>query len=239
LTGWLVATALAAAPGGWRLDAGVPVQMVSVRQAVVTAPGGAGVVQTTARAQLVRGSWGVDLQLPVLVHAWAPAMHDTGLGQLRLGVRHWTGTRAHPFALGGEIAVPVPRTLRVSAWGSIGRETLPAAEAVVFFETALSPSAPWTLRASIGWYSGPWAADRGPLLVAEAAAAKVIPVNGAISAVVEAEALVDPTPFSVRALMRVDPGRRSSLDLGVQAPIAAYAEGTATVQIVAQARGFL
>jgi hypothetical protein len=243
MIGLLTGAALAASPGGFRLEPGVPVHMVQVRQVVAVTPAHSAVAQTVLRGQIALGRVGLDVQVPY-VHAWSPSgWSDDGLGQLRLGVRRWSVDRRRPLAFGVEIALPAaPRAFRVSAWGSAARETIPAAEGLVFIETAGAPDAPFVFRAAVGWFAGPFY-DHGyvgfsPLL--DVGAVKVVPVVGPLSVVGEAELLTDQTWLSARGLLRVDADERFSFDVGAQVPVSAFADPEEVVgpQMIAQARAF-
>ena len=99
----LLGTALAAAPGGYRVAPALPVQMASVRQAVVANAGGSWVEQSTLRGQATAGSFSAEVELP-FVHTWERGWSDTGFGQL---VHRWG------VEVGRAVAIRIERPLVV------------------------------------------------------------------------------------------------------------------------------
>jgi hypothetical protein len=236
----LVAAAQAASPGGFRVDPGVPVDMVQLRQVVGVFPGRFTLAQTAVRGQIVLGRLGLDAQVPY-VHVQSGGWTDDGMGQLRLGARRWAGTRDRPVSYGVEVAFPcVPPALRVSAWGSAARETLPGLEAVMFLELATSPGRPITFRAALGWYGGPTYESGSVVPALDLALAHVQPVRGRLSAVGELELTSDVSWLSARGLARIDASEAWGFDLGLQLPVFAYLdrEEQGWPQLIGQARAF-
>ena len=236
------AAALGATPGGFRAPLGVAAPFVTTRQVVVPPSQAPWVAQTTVHAQaMVAGPFGVAAELPVL-RTWQPGWSDTGIGQLRLGVRRFSGPITAPVALVAELALPVaPTSWRVSAWGSAARETRPGVEALLGLELAAHPASPTTVRLALGVRQGPYLVqDLGPPhWVGDVAVAQVLPVIGPMSLVAEAEVVRDLTPVSGRGLLRLDvdaSAARWSVDLGAQLPVVAVVEGRGGLQAIGQVR---
>lgn len=243
MIGALLAVAVSAAtPGGFRAPLGVASPMVSSRQVVIPPTDAPWLSQTTLRAQaLFGGPWAVAAELPML-RSWQPGWSDTGLGQLRLGVRRFSGKAEAPVAVVAELAFPAaPRAWRVSSWGSSARETLPGVEAVAGVELGVHPRAPSTLRAVVGVREGPFLGQQlaGPHVVADLAVAQVLPLVGPLSLVAEGEILRDLTPLSGRGLLRIDADTsraRWSIDAGVQVPVLAVVDRVGGPQAIGQVR---
>lgn len=226
--------AFAAAPGGFRVASALPTRELAVQPVIIATAGEPSIAQTTVRAEFAHEGFGLSVRLPY-VTTWEPGWRDDGYGQLRLGVRGWLHT-ARPIALGVEVAFPAAgRSQRVSAWGSLMRETVPGGEAVMVLEMAFTPDAPLAVRFALGGYVS---AFTRPIPVGDFAIAKVAPLGHGFAAVFEGELAFDPSWLTARALLRADPSRHLSLDLGVQLPLAAYAASTRTIQGIGQVRAF-
>lgn len=233
----LAAIGLAASPGGYRLGPAQPIDSLALRQALIVGPTAPTIHQTTLQLQQTTGAWSLGAQLPV-VASWEPGWQHLGMGQLRLSVRRWTGPQRWPIGLLMELALPAaPTRWRTASWGSVGRETLPAVEALVGVELSGHPAAPWCLRLAAGLHEGPYLGDpsAGTLPVGELLFAQVLPLPGPLALVGEAELIRDLSPLSLRALLRADLGQqpRLSLDLGSQWPLLSAED---SVQLIAQAR---
>lgn len=235
----LVASALAASPGGVRLGPGVPASFVSARHVFVEdARNDFHIHQTTLRGQWNPHPWGLDLAVPVVV-GWGGGWRDLGLGQIRLGARRWMGGRAAPVSIGIELGLPVPYAAGVQVWASVASETLIGMEMLVVGEGALFPQRPLTWRVASGFRQGPYMGVLyGVLPLLDASVAHVEPITGPLSAGLEAEVLLgDYTPATLRPFLRVDLGGWS-IDLLAQVPIVQAAEGRLTPQGGLQVRYF-
>lgn len=240
----LLGLALATTPGGYRLNANAPGDLIGVSSAAVLDGGGAWLVQVMPRARYTPlDALALELQVPAVLMGFEDQTH-LGVGRLRLGAWGLPRNNAPRHAVGVELSVPVTGpTLRTTGWGSLPRETLNGYDFMVLHQLQLFEERPLLIRYGLGLAADSYGRNLLglPLPTAELAVAWTLPVTGPLSVVLEGDYVswtyAGP---SLRALGRLDLPGGHVVDLGLQTPTLDWVDWPPTsLQVIAQYRWFL
>lgn len=217
----------------FRLSLGAGGHAASVRLAGVLDPTGPEIAELGWRGQLAWRHFGLSLEGAAGLAA-SESWSDAGLGNASLEL-YWIfgGRSTHTLGVRGLID-PVGRWSEPSGpigwWGTVPTAMVPERGVALVYAGSVPR---WVWRVELGYGDGSLGYG---LPLAGAAVATVQPVAGAWSAVLEAEARLEPSPLHVRTLARAELRPGLELDVGPAFPLLAMAADP-TLQLVAQLRG--
>lgn len=223
--------------GAFRVFDLSPATSAGVRVAALAEADGFAVVQATPRVSVGYRRFGAFFELPAAVGWSTPlAWSHAGLGNYRFGLAMRVGGDDVRHGLTLEVLVPQgwESATELSFWATVAQETRRQVLLQSAWSVAWGDDAPWVFRLELGYQNDDWIAPY-TRPAASVALAHMEPLVGPLSFVAEAELLVDPTPFTVRALARAS-GDHYAIDLGVQLPVVELAVDGALPQLVAQVR---